>query len=122
MRRFRSSTLGHELLYALRVVGLRDRYRCPGCQAVGTWKPHGGFLDGIYDRVHGERNTRLVRRWVCKYCGRYEGPEGLLRAWPDTERGWWVLPPPYDPLSGAPEMTPKEAVELNLDDVWPWRG
>lgn len=120
--RFRNTLLGHELLYALRFVGLRDRYRCPDCGAVGTWKPHGGTLDGIWDRAHGEHETRLVRRWVCKYCGRYEGPEGLLRAWPDPKRGHWVLPPPYDPESGAPEMTPREAVELQLDEVWPWRG
>lgn len=121
--RFRNTLLGHELLYALRVVGLRDRFRCPDCHAVGTWKPHGGTLDGIYDRAHGLHDTRLVRRWVCKFCGRYEGPEGVLHAWPDRDRGWWVLPPPHDPESAEePGDTPEDVLDRHLGGVWPWRG
>lgn len=121
----RNTVLGHEALYALRVVGLRDRYRCPSCGAVGSWKPHGGTLDGIYDRLHGERETRLVRRWICKFCGYYEGPEGELRAHLDRERPWWVLPQPYDPET-KPENylpTPQDALQEFYDRrVWPWRG
>lgn len=125
-RRFRDTVLGHELLYALRVLGLRDRYRCPECRAVGTWKPHGGLLDRIYDRAtRQELPTRPVRRWVCKFCGRYEGPEGDLRAHLDSERPWWVLPAPYDPESREENQlpTPEEILEETYDRaVWPWRG
>lgn len=125
MRPLRRTVLGHEFLYALRIFGLRDRYRCPDCGAVGSWKPHGGFLDGIYDRRHGEYNTRLVRRWVCKFCGHYEGPEGTLRAHLDSKRPWWVLPEPYDPESvdETYEPTPQDAMlEYYGRRVWPWRG
>lgn len=121
--RARSSVPGHEFMYALRVLGLRDRFRCPSCRAVGTWKPHGGVLDGLVDRIHGEVNKRLVRRWLCKYCGHYEGPEGTLQAWPDLDRGWWVLPQPHDPQSSrTPGDTPQDAVAQSLGTTWPWRG
>lgn len=127
VRRFlRSFPPTHELLYLSRYVGLRDRFRCPGCGAVGTWKPHGGRLDQLHDRVLGqELPTRCVRRWVCKYCGRYEGPEGVLRAHPDSERPWWVLPPPHDPQSSEETAlpTPREVLETGYErEVWPWRG
>lgn len=116
----------HELLYLTRFVGLRDRFRCPDCRAVGTFKPHGGSIDQIYDRLtHQELPTRAVRRWVCKYCGYYEGPEGVLRAHLDSERPWWVLPAPHDPES-TPENrlpTPLEVVDGAYErKVWPWRG
>lgn len=126
MGKFRNTPLGHELFYALRFVGLRDRFRCPECRAVGTWKPHGGVVDKVYDRITAPGETyRTTRRWLCKYCGFYEGPEGQLRAHPDRERPWWVLPAPHDPES-LPENelpTPEEIVKTGYDkSVWPWRG
>lgn len=108
--RFRGTLIGHELFAALRLVGMRDRLRCPDCRAVGTWKPHGGW----YDRRHGD--TRAVRRWMCKCCGRYEGPEGVRRVRPNATRGYW------DFVHGDDEFgqTPKQM----LADVklWPWVG
>lgn len=76
----------HELCSALRVIGMRDRLRCPECRAVGTYKPHGGWLD----RVAGDK--RAVRRWMCKYCGLYYGPEGRLTVFPNIEQKYWDLP------------------------------
>lgn len=62
----------HQIWDFSRIVGLRDRLRCPRCLAVGTWKPHGGWMDGA--------DERKVRRWICKWCGLYRGPEGERQA------------------------------------------
>jgi hypothetical protein len=76
------SRIWHQFYDALRFVGLRDRLRCPSCSSVGTWKPHGGWFD-VEDK-------RKVRRWLCKWCGYYVGPEGQKRALvqPDFGRVW----------------------------------
>jgi hypothetical protein len=83
----------HAVAYALRWVGLRGRLRCPLCKAVGTWKPHGTLTARWRD------HDRPVRRWLCKWCGHYLGPEGALHCFPDPARGCWVLPHPFDPDS-----------------------
>ena len=57
--------LHHQAFDLSEIVGLRDRLRCPECRAVGTWKPHGGWLD------RGSRESG--RRWLCKWCGLYIG-------------------------------------------------
>lgn len=114
----------HELAGALRLVGLRDRLRCPECRKVGTFKPHGTLWDRRY---HGDRR---VRRWLCKWCGFYTGPEGRLYAFPSQVTGAWALPgwtedgeaiPGEDPL--VIEPTPSV---VNLDfyhrPVNPWAG
>lgn len=102
----------HELWAALRFVGMRDRLRCPRCGKVGTWKPHGGW----YDRRHGD--SRAVRRWLCKWCGLYRGPEGELDAFPSTETGAWALPG-----WAEREPTPAEAIESFYGrSIDPWRG
>ena len=76
----------HDLLFAfLRVTTLRDRMRCPCCGKVGTWKIHGGLLGGG-GRAH-------CRRWLCKWCGLYYGPEGPQRAHINPKRGHWTLEP-----------------------------
>ena len=55
----------HQFFDFSRFLFLRDRLRCPECKAVGTWKPHGGWLD---------RGSRWSgRRWMCKWCGKYVG-------------------------------------------------
>jgi len=59
--------ISHQLADCLRFIGMRDRLRCPSCMAVGTWKPHGGWFDVT--------DERKVRRWMCKWCGEYRGPE-----------------------------------------------
>jgi hypothetical protein len=103
----------HEAFDALRLLGLRDRLRCPECRAVGTWKPHGGW----WDRRHGD--TRGVRRWLCKWCGHYLGPEGTVKAFPDRARGHWALPGQSDDVPGP---TPAVVMHTNLGSTWPWAG
>lgn len=89
-----------------KLVGMRDRLRCPHCGAVGTWKPHGGWYDGL--------DLRCVRRWLCKWCGGYDGPEGVMAARYSAERGWWVLP---DDEAWERGVVPVDTVEWD-----PWRG
>lgn len=99
----------HEAADMLRYVGLRDRLRCPGCSAVGTWKPHGSRFDR---RVNQDRP---VRRWLCKWCGLYWGPEGVLRAYPNRAKGYWDLPVDDEtPIY----LTPQEMCA----PAYPWRG
>lgn len=116
----------HGTAYLLtRLTGMRDRLRCPHCQAVGTWKMHGGWLDEQVDRwsVAGADDLRSTRRWLCKFCGYYIGPEGIVQAWPDRERGWWVLPASFDPESPEdPGETPDDVLWREMGATWPWRG
>lgn len=65
------------------LLGFRDRLRCPQCGAVGTWKPYGGSIS----RKHGDR--RWCKRWLCKWCGFYEGRDGIDWAQVDEETGAW---------------------------------
>lgn len=60
--------------------------------------------------------TRKARRWLCKWCGYYQGPEGVLRCWPDPDLGVWRLP--EDGVDPAP--TPAELVKPAK--LWPWVG
>lgn len=107
--RFRLGPAGHTFWTLTGLVGLRDRLRCPSCTAVGTWKPHGDPLSRI------RYGDRPVRRWMCKFCGRYEGPEGITRAWPRSETKVWVVE--------APDFTDRELTPLELiAPTWPWRG
>lgn len=108
----------HAFWYATRWLGLRDRLRCPECGAVGTWKPHGTLT-----ARWGKDKDRPVRRWLCKWCGHYVGPEGVIHAWPDSARKVWALPRPYDPESTPePEETPADVLRRELGKAWPWRG
>jgi len=104
----------HQIADLLCIVGLRDRLRCPECGAVGTWKPHGGWLDG--------RESRFARRWMCKWCGLYVGREGTLRVFPSKERGYWTLQ-----SAAGPDLplypTPREALQKSaIANVRPWFG
>lgn len=94
--------VSHQLADALRIFGLRDRLRCPRCRAVGTWKPHGGWMD-----VEDERK---VRRWICKWCGLYRGPEGELQAGIGATA--WTL---------ESSRTPKSILDKETTS-WPWFG
>jgi hypothetical protein len=95
------------------VIRMRDRLRCPRCKAVGTWKPHGSRMD----RKQGDR--RAVRRWLCKWCGLYFGPEGWVDAVVDFKKHEWALPTWLDFES----MTPQEAVNQSpIAGAFPWRG
>src|SRR5256885_1596194 len=98
--------------FFLRETRLRDRLRCPKCQAVGTYKPHGGW----WDRIKGE-DVRRVRRWLCKWCGWYRGPEGSLYCVMDEQRGHWSFPEDALVNGGTPEDILKAHTK-----AWPWRG
>lgn len=75
-----------------------------------------------------------MRRWLCKYCGIYNGPEGRVQAYPDSLLGYWVLPKGYDEYpdsefneKDAHLYTPLWSVKSLLPGktgtgVWPWRG
>ena len=95
----------HQLWDFSRLVGLRDRLRCPNCKKVGTWKPHGGWLD-VEDR-------RKVRRWICKWCGNYFGPEGYRLA--VQGKSSWIL---------WQDRTPADPCTLPMTQVTgdPWYG
>ena len=93
----------HQLFDFSVLVGMRDRLRCPRCCAVGTWKPHGGWLD---------RGTHLLkRRWLCKWCGHYIDAEQRCTAKISSTRKVWSI---HEDGDIAP---PKELYEW-----WPWRG
>lgn len=95
----------HTVADWLRRVGLRDRYRCPECHAVGTFKPHGGKFD--------TEDERHVPRWLCKWCGYYIGPEG--RMWCVIDSALHVWREPEAVLDG---WTPARV----MGKVNPWNG
>jgi hypothetical protein len=100
----------HQISDILRIIGMRDRFRCPECGAVGTWKPHGGWLDD---------STASGRRWICKWCGLYIGrPMGgkivKRRAFIDPELKCWRIQDFYkseDLPDGA--YIPKNVIKAN---------
>lgn len=111
------SPLVHEAFGALQLIGMRDRLRCPTCRAVGTWKPHGTLYGRWVDK------DRPARRWMCKWCGHYIGPEGVLRAFPDPARAHWALPQAFDAGSPAePCQTPADVLRNAMGNTWPWAG
>lgn len=59
---------------------LRGRLRCPSCAVVGTWKPYGYWW-----------KDRNVKRWLCKWCGYYEGVDGRKWCVMDKDKGCWVF-------------------------------
>ena len=95
----------HQIVDFSRLLGLRDRLRCPSCGAVGTFKPHGGWLDF--------EDKRKIRRWLCKWCGVYHGPEGYQLC--KLGNGQWEI---ADLDVDSPRDTPK----WRCEDADPWRG
>lgn len=114
----------HQFFDFLRLVGLRDRLRCPNCKAVGTWKPHGGWLDKLVDWRDDVANEVTAfgavyatdRRWLCKYCGYNVYAGGVEHCAPNGKTRVWDV---YGPDSLP---TPFSAVTQVLGKVWPWRG
>lgn len=102
---------GIALGHLAHLVGLRNRLRCPSCDSVGTYKPHGGMFD------RGDK--RGVPRWLCKWCGYYRAHDGNGRICViDTERKVWAFriecPNGLTPLEAA---TQAMGVKPN-----PWLG
>ena len=119
-------TIKHQCFDFLALIGLRDRLRCPKCKAVGAWKPHGGWLDRLYDWWTDNRDLAIplaagaiyatTRRWVCKYCGYTRDVDGEHMGAPNGKKLVWD----YRCADSLP--TPKEAVEQLCGKTWPWRG
>ncbi len=109
----------HTLYMLLRFIGMRDRLRCPDCGKVGTWKPHGGLLD--LDMSSGIRGgkRRHVKRWLCKWCGYYRGPEGVDRC--IIRDGTWQLPRWAVKQPKPSKETGFRPVDL-VPRCDPWRG
>ena len=122
-------SLWHQCFDMFMLVGLRDRLRCPCCDAIGTWKPHGGWCDKITDRLPTEKSRKFFtliaqsgaryateRRWVCKYCGFTHDVSGTHMGAPNGKTKVW------DNIGPNSLPTPKEAVEKLCSTAWPWRG
>lgn len=116
-------TIKHQCFDFLYLIKLRDRLRCPKCRSVGTFKPHGGWLDRIYEWWTEFAKTlkpgvphATTRRWVCKYCGFVRCDIGELYGAPNKVKGVW------DQKCADSLPTPKEAVETLCGTTWPWRG
>jgi hypothetical protein len=111
------NALVHQLADSLRFIGMRDRLRCPMCKAVGTWKPHGGWFDNS--------DVRRVRRWMCKWCGWYLGPEGKRWVAPNIVKRCWDFRCPDSGKTPVELVAPEWNPTINAADaprVWPWRG
>ena len=95
------------------LTGMRERMRCPACQAVGTYKLHPPCV--------GSRGQPRPFRWLCKWCGFYKGPEGKGRlCYPSrSERVWAFFD---DALLDTSKETPQDVLRRELAWVWPWRG
>ena len=98
----------HQLWDFSRLIGVRDRLRCPFCKAVGTYKPHGGWLDLA--------DERKVRRWICKWCGLYFGPEGYR--WAQIGKTAWEL---VDPAPAEQEFN-RDTPQKRCGNARPWFG
>ena len=106
-RKFWYFGVWHEIVAMSRFVGMRDRLRCPACKSVGTYKPHGAWLD--------HPSSRFMRRWMCKFCGFYQNAEeGVMKVFPSKQSGCWQLTRHSDPYC----PTPKEI--LDEVKVNPW--
>ena len=100
----------HQIADLSRIFGIRDRLRCHVCDAVGTWKPHGGWIDVWLGDNAG------VRRWMCKWCGRTEYVDRIEFARPSKSRGCWLI-------HGDPDLTMADITpEQRVYPVNPWRG
>ena len=100
----------HQLVDFSRLIGLRDRLRCPKCKAVGTWKPHGGWLD--------LEDSEGNRRWLCKWCGYYRHPV-LSEDQAEVQDGRWVVfaKTEIPAVICRTPSTPRELTRAN-----PWKG
>lgn len=101
---FRKWLLSHSVFHSLSSMYAIDFLPCPRCAAVGTFKPR-------------EAGNGRPRRWLCKYCGLYFGPdsEGTLECHPCSKTDAWSLP-----QDSPREPTPWELVTGSHAALWPW--
>lgn len=57
----------------------RAHRACPNCGSMGTWKAYGYWW-----------KDRDVRRWLCKWCGFYDGVDGRYWCAISTKIGAWA--------------------------------
>ena len=100
----------HQIVDLSRIFGIRDRLRCPHCKSVGTWKPHGGWIDVWLGDNAG------ARRWMCKWCGMTLYSRFRVWAFPSAERGCWLLQGDED--LEYTDLTP----EQKCHPINPWSG
>lgn len=99
----------------LKIFGIRDRFRCPKCGAIGTWKPHGGIFDS---------SKSSGKRWLCKWCGFYKGIIGnkgdlvIRQAFIDKKKKCWRIEDFYNKDDKYKKVIPKE----KLKGIDPWAG
>ena len=101
--------LKHQFYDFLRLIGLRDRLRCPYCVGVGTWKPHGGWLDF--------EDERPVRRWLCKWCGTYIDASGLKFC--EVGETCWEIVEKDKIIMNTPQLVLASEVGHHVN---PWKG
>lgn len=92
----------------------RTRLICPCCSVVGTWKPYGGWW-----------RDRNVKRWLCKWCGFYDGVDGRYWCYIDKTQGCWVgwPEPPEEAVSriNSGDLTTPEKI-AHREGFNPWAG
>ena len=103
----------HEI-YSIVGYIIGHRFKCPKCDAIGTWNPHGGIVGD--SRGSG-------RRYLCKWCGYYIGQpfkqkEIIEReAFIDENYGGWRI---IDWYEGA--RTPRDAyIPKDKIKANPWK-
>lgn len=119
----RMNVVKHQFFDALTLIGMRDRLRCPKCTAVGTWKPHGGWVDraigwatDVKNKLPADAKYATNRRWLCKFCGYNRYANGEQFCAPNGKKQVWDV-------RGVDSLpTPKDAVEQLCGKVWPWLG
>ena len=100
----------HQIADLSRIIGIRDRLRCPHCDAVGTWKPHGGWID----RAKGDNAG--VRRWMCKWCGMTKYKNWRIYSTPSAEHKCWVN-------NGHPDLEMTDLTPfIKCFPIDPWSG
>lgn len=107
----------HQSFDLLRLIGMRDRLRCPKCKSIGTYKPHGGWLD-IGDTVDR-------RRWLCKWCGFFLS---VKYVYGEVEVQWCGVGEVSWSLYDSRDLVPQNIIEAKCTKVGrigtinPWRG
>lgn len=109
--KFIVKAIGSDMLALPIARFFRDRLRCPKCKAIGTFKPYGGLFDRLFYtftpsrkmKKHGRPFKKRLRtffnhkvRFVCKWCGYFEGWHGIEDCCINIESGVWDFKKNHD--------------------------